>query len=1229
MKINEIMQFNCNGVRAQFNEIKELIIKYNPSVILLQELKVKKGDKVTFRGYNFITKLMNEDSSAYPSIGILIKVGIKYDIINTPTEWCVLGVNILIKKQISLYSYYDNHRMQKLSKDQLEQIVKMGKFNAIVMGDFNAHSLLWDKEITGSRNANCNRGKSILEFIKNSDYTILNDGRITRISNVYGERNSALDLAIVHKEFTFSFNWSVEDNIYGSDHLPTFLSTQQNNSSKHEGTIFDLNSTNWDIFNEVVEFSEETLAFDVDQLDEKLSLQIEKALKASTKAFVYPNNKKRNPCWFDGEVDKARKAKNKALKVFINLKTRESMIEMKRTGAVYRRLSNEKRIASWSNYVEEMNSELGTRELWMRLRKVKGQDYSRDILQIMDDKNSLTDDPVKISNILAKFYANISSKSRLKDEDRLRLEALENNDDGCFENEFITIDQEFSMDEFLAALQLTKDSAPGPDGVKYKVYKKTRPSFLQKVLNLFNIVWTTGKRPKSWKMSNVIPFPKSNCPTEPNKTRPINLINTMPKLFDKMVNRRLIFCLESKRALSKMQFGFRENKQTLGSMVVLDSYVHNALNNKKHVQLISFDIKKAFDSVWPIIILKKLRELNIGGKLYNYIKDFLEKRNFFVTNNGVRSEVVETDIGVPQGSPLSSTLFLIAFQSLLDCLDVESNTIKYSAYADDLVIYADELSNKKSRKIMQKTVNKLISRANEIGLEFSGEKTKTIHICRKRNCTSEHLYLGNDRIEQVTELRLLGLTIQRNYKFDTHIEILKTKLTRDLNLLKILSNVKFSIEQDTMRRIIIALVVSKIRYCIEIYGIAKKESVKKLDVMLNHFRRLMLKSFCSTPVDTLKVQSGIMCFQEIRNKAVMSHYVNMESLNEVDQDSFSGLYSSLEEYMEHLGLFENEGSRMDYTEVKKELLFISPLKNIKTQIHLNIFKKKKEDLDPRESRLIFKDFVEKGKYKSIYYTDGSKIDESVTYAVVKNERMRGGKVHCQSSVFTAEATAILNAVHMIKSDTLSLKSLIASDSLSVLSEIKAIGFKKSTIAKKIINELTSNIDLVWIPGHFGIPGNEEADKYANEIHYDLDMMDRTCNKITAEDYRKVVRRSVYKDRKDEWLKLCSETENKFAKIYKEIEYLPSWKISKKDQMIVNRIRAGHSFLTHSYLITKSAIPLCQFCDEDISIEHMFECTNMGQAAYISNLSWKEDIFIYDKWKNIKKFLMSNDFYNQI
>lgn len=330
------------------------------------------------------------------------------------------------------------------------------------------------------------------------------------------------------------------------------------------------------------------------------------------------------------------------------------------------------------------------------------------------------------------------------------------------------------------------------------------------------------------------------------------------------------------------QFGFRQNKQTLDSIIKLDLDVKRSIDSRKHLHLISFDIQKAFDKVWPEAVVYKLKQLGIGGKMLEFVKEYLGKRSFVVINGGFKSSYVEVDLGVPQGSPLSSTIFLVVFQMLLDVIP---SGIQFSAYADDLLIYLSDKDNKKIRNELQHTVDILVSTADSIGLKFSTTKTKTIHICNMVNsrskkglrCGSINLQMYKQPIEEKSDIKLLGLHIQKNYTWNKHVNVLKERITKDLNLLKMLSHNKYAMNQDTMRRVITALVVSKIRYCVEIYGTTGESIYNKIDVLLNHFKRLMLRSFCSTPRETLNIQSGIPNFVMIRFKSITS---NCSELNE-------------------------------------------------------------------------------------------------------------------------------------------------------------------------------------------------------------------------------------------------------------------------------------------------------------------------------------------------------------
>lgn len=208
--------------------------------------------------------------------------------------------------------------------------------------------------------------------------------------------------------------------------------------------------------------------------------------------------------------------------------------------------------------------------------------------------------------MLGLHYQSVSSKSSLTEGNQLKYAKLKKDIKTNHSNKFPEADQKFGIDELRRAIQNTHDSAPGLDGFKYKIFKEMSSSNLLALLQFYNIIWKTGVRPKSWNKSIVIPIKKCVNATYVHQTRPINLINTSVKLFDIMVNTRLMFILEQGNFLDNKQFGFRRNKQCLKSLMLLNNNIAKAFENKSHLHMISFDIKKAFDSVWPESVLVKL-----------------------------------------------------------------------------------------------------------------------------------------------------------------------------------------------------------------------------------------------------------------------------------------------------------------------------------------------------------------------------------------------------------------------------------------------------------------------------------------------------------------------------------------------------------------------------------------------------------------------------------------------
>ena len=115
----------------------------------------------------------------------------------------------------------------------------------------------------------------------------------------------------------------------------------------------------------------------------------------------------------------------------------------------------------------------------------------------------------------------------------------------------------FNITELKDAVAVSKDTATGPDDIHYQMLKDLRKTALDTLLYIFNGIRTTGVFPESWRLATIIPIPKSGKDhAEPTNYRPIALTSCHCKTLDRMINKRLVWYLESNNIITKYQSGF-------------------------------------------------------------------------------------------------------------------------------------------------------------------------------------------------------------------------------------------------------------------------------------------------------------------------------------------------------------------------------------------------------------------------------------------------------------------------------------------------------------------------------------------------------------------------------------------------------------------------------------------------------------------------------------------------
>ena len=273
----------------------------------------------------------------------------------------------------------------------------------------------------------------------------------------------------------------------------------------------------------------------------------------------------------------------------------------------------------------------------------------------------------------------------------------------------------------------------------------------------YNKIWNSGIYPRQWKTATIIPILKKyKEASNPRNYRPISLTSCLGKILDKLLNKRLYWFLETNNFLPIEQSGFRRGRSTIDNLICLESEIRHAILNKQFLTAVFLDIDKAYDSCWHLTILKELETFNLKGKLPCMIQSFLEQRNFQVCLDDTMSNYREVELGIPQGSSLSVTLFSVAINTIRKCIP---NQIKYLIYVDDIVLFHASNQISTSEQILQGTLDKIREWSNETNFRISAEKSYTMKFTSNfKNDDTPRLNISYVEIPTVDRVKFLGLT---------------------------------------------------------------------------------------------------------------------------------------------------------------------------------------------------------------------------------------------------------------------------------------------------------------------------------------------------------------------------------------------------------------------------------------------------------------------------------------
>jgi len=319
----------------------------------------------------------------------------------------------------------------------------------------------------------------------------------------------------------------------------------------------------------------------------------------------------------------------------------------------------------------------------------------------------------------------------------------------------------------------------GYDEIPIRILKISMPLIASPLTYLCNKSMFKGSFPTRLKYSQIIPIHKKGNKSELSNYRPISLLTSFSKIFEKMIYIRLNNHIILNKILAKEQYGFRSNTMTEKAIYQLTNKILKAIDDKEWVGGLFCDLSKAFDYVNHDILLEKLNFYGISGTANELLKSYLSNRyqRVKIKNNysvNYYSEWDNVKQGVPQGSVLGPLLFLLYINDLPDTINDISSPILFADDTNIICTHKNFNVFKDGIEIVFQKINKWIQ-ANLLTLNFN--KTNFIHFSTKPlETTQAHIKYEDKYIENVNNTKFLGLVVDNTLSWRPHVDKLSAKL---------------------------------------------------------------------------------------------------------------------------------------------------------------------------------------------------------------------------------------------------------------------------------------------------------------------------------------------------------------------------------------------------------------------------------------------------------------------
>ena len=421
---------------------------------------------------------------------------------------------------------------------------------------------------------------------------------------------------------------------------------------------------------------------------------------------------------------------------------------------------------------------------------------------------------------------------------------------------------------------LKPKTSTGIDNISNKLLKFVKNVISEPLSIIINQMLKLGIFPDLLKISKVVPLYKKDDDSNLSNYRPISLLPSISKIFEKVLLEQLTTYLDNNNLIHNHQYGFRKRHSTEYAALHIVDYLNYEMDLKRTPINLYLDLSKAFDSLSHKILISKLKHYGICDIALKLMKSYLENRKQYVQFDTCTSDMKSIRNGVPQGSILGPLLFLIYINDFPN----SSKLFNFLMYADDTTLFCclEDIKSDNKELVLNNELQRVHSwlKANRLSLNVKKTKYMLFRKQKRTDIRELNLRICNDAIQPVDDFNFLGLHINSKLNWETHTNVISKRMSRAVGVIKKLQLV---FPKTILLTIYNALILPHINYCLLSWGSAS--AVKTIFTIQKRAIRAISSAGYNAHTEPLFKFFNVLKVEDVYNYRLLVLYYNLKHKN--------------------------------------------------------------------------------------------------------------------------------------------------------------------------------------------------------------------------------------------------------------------------------------------------------------------------------------------------------------